>query len=324
MDEPRARDISWRRFLAQSVKARTARACSFALRYKRPRMALNWLYENGGPLVQNPFDRFCSAAVPTVKFEWWTSVGGREFRLPVEPETPRSWNTALAWSWSGNRAIRRLYERYLSRRPNGVLFDIGGNDGTHTYPFAAHGYRCVTFEPQPTCVAYIEETCALNGFSNVTTVCAVVTDEAESEVELWVSPSTWISSRIREHTERFETATPVRVAAVRLDQVAAELGLFPSMIKIDVEGWEWHVVRGAQELLGKHRPDMLVEIQGANPDKPEIWRLMNGLGYSCTRIVHESAHPLERIHSIEAFLNTAGRYGDDYFFGGESSVDWLR
>jgi FkbM family methyltransferase len=323
MDKPRGRDLSWRRSIGQALKAHSTRACAFLLRFPRPRRTLNWLYEHAGPLFQDAFDRFCSATIPPVSFNWSASLGGKHFLLPVHPTPPRSWNAALAWRWSGNRSIRRLYERYLDRSPKGTLFDVGGNDGTHSYPFAAHGYRCVIFEPQPSCIAYIHETCAVNGFTEVSTVRAVVTDEAEGDVDLWVSPSSWFSSRLKEHTERFETANAVRVPAVRLDQFATDQGLYPTVIKIDVEGWEWHVLSGATELLNRHRPNLFVEILSSNEKKADVWHLLNNLGYSCTRIVHFSPSVFERIPTLDAFMETGGRYSDDYFFCAEGSADWL-
>lgn len=314
--------LTLRRALGKAMKARCASACAMVLRHEWSRNSLNRVYETAGPLFQDVFDRFCSTTVPPVPFNWRVTFGSKSFLLPVRPQPARSWNAALAWRWSGNRSIRRLYELYLKRWPEGTLFDVGGNDGTHSYPFAAHGYRCVVFEPQPTCIEYIAETCALNGFSDVKRVCAVVTDEADREVDLWVSASTWISSRLKDHTERFEAATALRVAAVRLDAFAAEEGIAPSVMKIDVEGWEWHALAGAKEILTRHRPNLFVEILAANEHKSDIWRLLNGLGYSCTQIVHFSDSPFVPIPNLDAFLKTGGSYSDDYFFTCEPT-NWL-
>lgn len=242
--------------------------------------------------------------------------------MPVKPESARSWNAALAWRWSGNRSIRRLYEEYLKRWPHGTLFDVGGNDGTHSYPFAAHGYRCVVFEPQPTCISYIGETCQLNGFNAVTTVCAVVTNEADGEVDLWVTANTWTSSRLKAHTERFGAATVLRAATIRLDAFATEQRIVPSIIKVDVEGWEWQVLVGASEILARHRPNLFIEVQSKNEHKGEMWRLLSSLGYSCTQVVHSSPRPFVQIPDLDAFLRTGESYSDDYFFSCEPT-DWL-
>jgi hypothetical protein len=72
--------------------------------------------------------------------DWTIGFGGTTFRVPVLPEIPRTWNAARLWGWSAQRSLRMFYEWYLLARPGGVFFDVGANDGLHTFPFAQHGY----------------------------------------------------------------------------------------------------------------------------------------------------------------------------------------
>lgn len=57
-----------------------------------------------------------------------------------------------------------------------------------------------------------------------------------------------------------------------------ELNLQPFFIKIDVEGYELHVLRGSQETIRLHRPIVLVEIQNQDLYK-EVSEFMIALGY---------------------------------------------
>lgn len=50
-----------------------------------------------------------------------------------------------------------------------------------------------------------------------------------------------------------------QVAARTGDQLLAETGLRPSMIKIDVEGWEYNVIRGLRGYLEANSPCILME-----------------------------------------------------------------
>ena len=155
-----------------------------------------------------------------------------KIEIPVTPELPRSSGNARIWRWCGNRLIRRFYEFYLGAFGSGTLFDVGANDGTHTYPFASHGYDCTCFEPQPRCIAYIERVCQLNGFSNVTIQHCAVGDKDCPGVESHVSSSSWYSSLDRERVERWEAFTPVRVEMISLDSYCrSPAGLNPPSSK---------------------------------------------------------------------------------------------
>ena len=68
------------------------------------------------------------------------------------------------------------------------------------------------------------------------------------------------------------------VKLVTLDSEVNELGLVPSVIKIDVEGWEWEVLKGARKTLEQHRPCLFLSLHppalmrlGASPHAVLSW-----------------------------------------------------
>jgi FkbM family methyltransferase len=306
---------AWRQALLGPLRRASPRLGSFLLAHAPLRFLLNEAYERGGASFQHAVDVFFSASRVPCAFVWRCRFGRRELRMPVLPEVQRSWNAALVWRWSGNRSIRRLYELYVESRPAGTFVDVGANDGTHTYPFALHGYRCIAFEPQQSCIDYMRHVCRLNGFSSVEAVTALVTDEPVTEAELWVSESTWFSSRLRGYTERFEAARSVMVRSVSFDAYCRKHGVRPSFVKIDVEGWEWRVLRSAADTIRECLPDLLIEVAADNPDKRAVWELLAGLGYRCMLIAHFTDAPFRRVSSLEDFMEAGrGAFGSDYFF----------
>jgi hypothetical protein len=75
----------------------------------------------------------------------------------------------------------------------------------------------------------------------------------------------------------------VEVPVTTLDKVAAGVGAV-TLIKVDVEGWEAHVLRGAARTL-PHTKYVLIEINpqalhkaGSSPD--EIFGLLQGAGFT--------------------------------------------
>ena len=83
--------------------------------------------------------------------------------------------------------------------------------------------------------------------------------------------------------ERFEVKKEL-VSIVRLDDVLARMDLGQvSLMKIDVEGGELNVLKGAMELLTSQKPAVLCEIDGREhrfgSSSTELSKFMTGLGY---------------------------------------------
>ena len=278
---------------------------TLALWWPLSRALANHAYERGGATFAALFNFTFDEARIESAFEWRSEFRGRAFVLPVLPTSARSWNAARVWRWSGNRAIRSLYEDYLQARPGGVLFDIGANDGTHTYPFAASGYRCVCFEPQPSCVEYVRLVCARNRFDMVDVEQTLVMAATARDVEFFVSRSSWYSSVCAANVARFETPERIRVAAVSLDQYCVERGVLPTLVKIDVEGAELEVLRGARKVIHAVLPDLFVEVSSDEDNKRRVWELLAPEGYRCFQVDH-LARERRPIGALKAFLG-AGR-----------------
>jgi hypothetical protein len=70
------------------------------------------------------------------------------------------------------------------------------------------------------------------------------------------------------------------VAQLILDQMVADRKLVPSFIKIDVEGYEEQVLRGSMEVIGGHKPILMIEIEKRhNTQFRNIFSLLSRRGY---------------------------------------------
>ena len=70
----------------------------------------------------------------------------------------------------------------------------------------------------------------------------------------------------------------------RLDSLLAEEGWNPAVVKIDVEGAEGLVLRGAEKLLGARSAAFLVELHGAE-QAADVSSLLLDAGYDCVGVV---------------------------------------
>jgi len=172
-----------------------------------------------------------------------------------------------------------FYRLIVESLPPSVMFDVGANDRQHAYKFALHGFQCVCFEPQQTCVEYIHRVCELNGFDCVRVEQCVVSDK-EGQVDFYTSESTWFSSVERSHTEKLEPVTKQCVRSITLDKYCQSENLIPKLIKIDVEGHELNVIRGAMDIIRHHRPHMVVEIWPGSESKKDLWSILKQCSYT--------------------------------------------
>jgi FkbM family methyltransferase len=142
-----------------------------------------------------------------------------------------------------------------------VCYDIGGYRGYMTGVMALAGAGAVyTFEPLPGNRRALERLRALNPALPVTIVPAAIGD-TDGEARLGVMPD---NSMGKLASSTFQPdAHPIASIAVpvrRLDSLARAGEIPPpSVMKIDVEGAEVDVLRGAAEVLAAHRPRIFLE-----------------------------------------------------------------
>lgn len=162
---------------------------------------------------------------------------------------------------AGRELRRRACEPELKLLPYLVdsrrcSVDIGANRGTYTYFLARLTPHVFAYEPNPAMRRYL--TAAADG--NVTISDKALTDH-KGEAVLSIPRRGNRCSNNRSSLEKSDTSgsdhVQLTVSAGRLDdEPLHDVGF----IKIDVEGHEQSVLRGAREIVLRDRPVMLVEI----------------------------------------------------------------
>jgi FkbM family methyltransferase len=150
-------------------------------------------------------------------------------------------------------------EAYLNLflRPGMVFFDIGAHVGTYTLLAArtvgAQG-EVHSFEPNPGVFGLLEENVRLNALRNVQLQRAAVSDKV-GECEFEICRESTISSlktgagRPPEGNAGSDIQFVVHVRCTALDAYCSTRGIRPALVKVDAEGAEILVLRGALELL---------------------------------------------------------------------------
>ena len=159
-----------------------------------------------------------------------------------------------------------------------TVYDVGGYIGLYALAFAravgAEGH-VITFEPSPYNYAELVANVQLNGFSNVRMFQYGIND---TPGEAWfvrdpVSPA-------RSHIVNATTqARKLKVQLESLDHIQQREQLpVPDFIKVDVEGHEHAVFKGAERLIKQHSPELLIELHGEV--SPPLISAIRAYGYT--------------------------------------------
>jgi FkbM family methyltransferase len=154
-------------------------------------------------------------------------------------------------------------------RPGSVVVDVGANFGLYALSAALYARpqgRVFAFEPAPNAFALLERNIADNGLSGVVTAKPVAVGAAARRAAFYIGRDVSFSSLHR--TKRLDDdAGTIDVEIVALDAALAHIQSV-DLFKIDVEGGEADVLRGARELLRRSRaPIVQFEFSHKNIDE---------------------------------------------------------
>jgi FkbM family methyltransferase len=127
-------------------------------------------------------------------------------------------------------------------RPGDLFADIGANVGSYTVlASGVRGARTAAFEPDPEAAAALRRNVALNHLEGLVAVREMALGAAPGEARLTVGLDT---------TNRIVAAGAGPARTVRMDTLDRALdGQAPILAKLDVEGYESEVLRGAAVTL---------------------------------------------------------------------------
>jgi FkbM family methyltransferase len=180
------------------------------------------------------------------------NIDGVAFNLLIPDPTAQRWyDNDVEWP-----EMRFIKERLA--KPGDVVFECGGHQGCTALFLAAcvgAGGKVVTFEPGRENASVIETNVRLNGVNNIIVEQKAVGAGSGKGLVLGLANTCVASS----HRQETHPRGRQEVDLVPLDDYAKEHNLYPTLIKIDVEGYEMEVLKGARQLL-ERRPKLAIEI----------------------------------------------------------------
>ena len=162
----------------------------------------------------------------------------------------------------------RLYERFKAAlRPGMVVLDVGASFGLYSLAAAravGPSGRVIAFEPAAETASALREHLRLNGVEERVEVIEAAVSGRTTVETFWQQETSFVASLVETatHQEAAKSSTPLEtrhVPAVTLDDFCRKRRLEPDVLKIDVEGAEADVLRGAREILERRRAVVFLE-----------------------------------------------------------------
>ncbi len=198
----------------------------------------------------------------------------------------------------GSKLVKNILIQLLKQKEPLSFYDIGSNTGYYGIMAAFLGQgkiNTVSFDPVKEYNTIEKETVFLNRLEKKVKIFNLCLGDTEGEVEIFLAGSgTTMKVEFLGHTK-----SPVRKVPIRtLDSFSQENNLtLPDFIKIDVEGAEFAVLKGASGILKTRQPI--------------IW-------YESAKRIDESNYENKDFHKTQEFLQSLGY---EIFFCGENRIE---
>jgi FkbM family methyltransferase len=164
-----------------------------------------------------------------------------------------------------------------------VFFDVGANVGSYTILASkVIGAISCSFEPSPVTFHHLENNIFLNRIQNKVFLFNKGVGAEKGSMQFSVNQDT-INHIVLDGQEE-----SITVEITTLDQHSTEQNLIPNLIKVDVEGFETEVIRGANSLLKNEKLQaVILELNGSGSrygfDEDAIHKKMIDSGFKAYR-----------------------------------------
>lgn len=204
--------------------------------------------------------------------DWRDQIIWAKYYLGIRQRILRDGLTWLLPGDSASIGALLIHERkvadYLLGKfvPRQVFVDVGAMVGGYSVRAAARGMTVFSFEPNPKNLRLLKLNAEANKVSLNIQPCALGAYNGNVRLTL------------NDGLSRITSEGGVEVEMRTLDSLELK---DVNLVKIDVEGYELEVLRGARGTLNRFHPSLVVEMHdwaGAEKDA-ELFGLLTGLGY---------------------------------------------
>jgi len=195
--------------------------------------------------------------------------------------------------------LARLLQDWARLKPDSIFLDVGANLGVHTLALAPFVKGIIAVEPFPPVADRLEATLAANEIGNVSVRRVALSDHrALASFKAPDSTNLGVGRVVTGAEDGDQIKLPQETGDALLENEQLPLGL----LKIDVEGLEFAVLRGLRENLTKHRPLVVFEVLTSDPSHHQTLKTLLPERYSFFRLKNAR----RRKYQVEPWIGERG------------------
>jgi FkbM family methyltransferase len=154
--------------------------------------------------------------------------------------------------------VEEFIEKKIPTAKDKTVLDIGANIGNHSIFFANKFKNVYAFEPNPVTYEVLKINCTFAAEQkNITTVNVGLSDK-EGSLPFYINRSNIGGSQIIDVNHKSSKDT-IQINVKTLDQLIELKDASVALVKIDVEGHELNVLKGAKDTISRNMPAILFE-----------------------------------------------------------------
>lgn len=199
-------------------------------------------------------------------------------------------NDHIANSWKNNIFYEiKLLEKIKSLNLKGLYVDVGSHHGNHSIYFDkfCNSDKVISIEGNPFNFDYLKQNLTQNECKVIQHNIIVSDKEGETLTMKYEMSNTGSSSIIHSDTTNLENIITNKTNT--LDNLLKHEENI-TLIKFDIENYEYFALLGCQNIIAKHKPLIIIELHKTNPHYNKIINFLNINNYK-TDAINYAASP---------------------------------
>jgi FkbM family methyltransferase len=182
----------------------------------------------------------------------------------------------------------KLLEKIRSLNLNGVYIDVGSHHGNHSIYFDkfCNSDKVISIEGNPLNFNYLKKNINKNKCKNIL-YNIIVSDKVGETLNMKFNKNNTGDSRVI-NLENSHEKNIISNTTNTIDNLLRNEENI-SLMKIDIENYEYYALLGAQKTIAKHKPLIIIELHKTNPYYNEIEHFLkknnyktDGINYACS------------------------------------------